>query len=148
MNVYRTLLLLTFSLLTACSSTSLESKTYKSYSVGSVAAANIGSVFLVDQSGTIKKVKRWVGILYSEDGWQISQEYSPDFVRRELIYSGKIKNTIEVSYREFRGGLAAQAFYQSVKYDLDESRDIAFQNFKFHVIEATNSNLKVKILSD
>ena len=70
----------------------------------------------------VEKVKTWVGLLNSPDGWKIEKRYSEDFYRKELIYSGRSGNTIEISYREFRGGLAAQAFYQNIKYDLSESR--------------------------
>ncbi|MDX8425278.1 hypothetical protein GTJ61_23910 [Vibrio parahaemolyticus] len=126
----------------------MKSQDYKSYSVGSTVNANIGSAFLIDQTGTVKTVKKWVGVLYSEDGWSITNEYSRDFIRKELIYSGIADNTIDVTYREYRNQLAAQAFYQSVKYDLDESPIITFQNFTFKVIEANNSKLTIQIMSD
>ncbi|HAS6217723.1 TPA: hypothetical protein I7172_23035 [Vibrio vulnificus] len=110
--------------------------------------ASIGSPFLINQTGTVKTVKKWVGLLYSEDGWSVTDEYSQDFVRKELIYSGVANNTIDVTYREYRNQLAAQAFYQSVRYDLNESKVIAFQNFTFKVIEASNSRITLQILSD
>ncbi|WP_320207218.1 hypothetical protein [Vibrio parahaemolyticus] len=135
-------------ILIGCVSTEIKSQDYKSYSVGSTVNANIGSAFLIDQTGTVKTVKKWVGVLYSEDGWSITNEYSRDFIRKELIYSGIADNTIDVTYREYRNQLAAQAFYQSVKYDLDESPIITFQNFTFKVIEANNSKLTIQIMSD
>jgi hypothetical protein len=129
-------------------STVLERKTFKGYTVGNVLTASIGVPFLVDQDGTVKTVKRWVGFLYSPDGWKIEKIYSEDFVRKELIYAGKSGTTVEISYREFRGGLAAPAFYQNLKYDLSESKSITFQNFQIEIINASNQSITYKVLRD
>ena len=131
-----------------CASTALERKTFKGYAVGAVRTAPVGVAFLVDQNGSVETVKRWVGILNSPDGWKIDQRYSADFVRKELIYSGKSGATVEISYREFRGGLAAPAFYQNLKYDLSESKIVTFQNFQIEVIDAGNQSITYKILRD
>ena len=69
-------------------------------------------------------------------------------MRRELIYSGVSGNTIEISYREYRGGYAAPAFYQSVKYDLSESRTVRFQNFQIEILSATNQGISWRLLRD
>ncbi len=137
----------TFALL-GCATTSLERKTFKSYSVGSEASATIGEAFLVDQNGSVEKVKTWVGIINSPDGWKVEERYSQDFIRKELLYSGKSGTTIEVSYREFRGGFAAPAFFQNLKYDLTESKIIRFQRFSIEVLQADNQTIKYRILSD
>jgi hypothetical protein len=79
----------------------LERKSFKSYTLGRVATSPIGEAFLVDQDGSIEKVKTWVGILNSPDGWKTEERYSLDFIRKELLYSGRSGSTIEVSYREF-----------------------------------------------
>lgn len=135
-------------ILTGCASTVLERKTLKGYTVGNVLTSPIGVPFLVNQDGTVETVKSWVGLLYSPDGWKIEKRYSADFVRKELIYSGKSGNTIEISYREFRGGLASPAFYQNLKYDLSESILITFQNFQIEVINADNQAITCKIIRD
>lgn len=135
-------------IITGCASTVLERKTFKDYTVGDVRTASIGVPFLVDQDGSVEIVKTWVGLLYSPDGWKIEQRYSEDFIRKELIYSGKSGSTIEISYREFRGGLAAPAFYQNLKYDLSESKLITFQNFQIEIIDAGNQSLTYRILKD
>jgi len=134
--------------LTSCASTILERKSFKSYSLGTVATATIGDAFLVDQDGSIEKVKTWVGLINSPDGWKTEERYSRDFVRKELLYSGRSGNTIEISYREFRGGFAAPAFFQNVKYDLSESGIIKFQRFVIDVIKADNQSITYKIVSD
>lgn len=82
------------------------------------------------------------------DGWRVSKVYSQDRIRKELIYSGRSRNTIEVSYREFRGGLAAPAFFQNLKYDLDQSNILRFQQFTIEVVSATNESIAYKVIGD
>lgn len=142
------ILIIAVATLGGCATTTLERKAFSSYSVGREASATIGEAFLVDQKGSVEKVKTWVGIFNSPDGWKIEDRYSQDFVRKELLYSGKSGNTIEVSYREFRGGFAAPAFFQNLKYDLTESKIIRFQRFSIEVIQADNQTIRYKILGD
>lgn len=139
------ILLLTVS---GCATSTLQSKTFKSYTVGQTKTATIGDAFLGDQNGTVSTVREWVGVLNSPDGWRVSQKASEDFVRKELLYSGKSANTIKVSYREFRGGYAAPAFSQNLEYDLNESRTVNFQRFTLEVISATNQAITYKVLKD
>jgi hypothetical protein len=133
-------------LMYGCATQTLESHSYKGYTVGKKATTTVGDPLLVDQDGTTKKIKRWVGIMNSPDGWAIETRNSEDFVRKELIYSGKSGSTIELSYREYRGGLAAPAFFQNIKYDLSESSIISFQKYRIEVLSATNQNITCTIL--
>ncbi|RDK04825.1 hypothetical protein DLM46_00970 [Paraburkholderia lacunae] len=110
--------------------------------------ATIGQSFLINQNGSISTVRHWVGLLNSPDGWQESKVYSRDFIRQELVYGGRSGNTIDVAYREFRGGYATPAFYQSLKYDLSASTRIRFQKFTIDVVRADNENIVYKIASD
>jgi hypothetical protein len=113
-----------------------------------VKTAPVGEAFLIDQDGTLEERKVWVGLLYSPDGWQRTQQYSRDFLRRELLYVGSTGNTLEISYREFRAGYAAPAFFQSLKYDLNVSHVIRFQNFTIEVLQSDNQKIAYKILGD
>ena len=113
-----------------------------------VLGTSVGTAFLVDQDGTVETRKTWVGLLYAEDGYKVETIYSRDFLRRELIYSGRSGSTVEVAYREFRGGYAAPAFSQNLKYDLRESAVISFQEFRIKVIEATNNSITYQVVSD
>lgn len=140
--------IITITLFSGCASTTLEKREFKSYSVGKTETATIGEPFLVDQDGSVKKVKKWVGILNSPDGWKVEEHYTEDFVRKELIYSGKSGSTIDISYREYRGGLAAPAFFQNLKYDLSESNTLKFQNFVIEIYKADNQEITYRILSD
>jgi hypothetical protein len=89
-----------------------------------------------------------VGILNSPDGWEVSNAHDSSFLKKELIYSGIHGTSVEIGYREYRGGLAAQAFYQSAKYDLSSSREISFQNFRFRIDSADNNGMTGVLLSD
>ena len=62
--------------------------------------------------------------------------------KQELIYNGKSKDTIRLSYREYIKDMARPAFYQDLTYDLAESREIAFRDLRIEVLEATNSAIK------
>lgn len=134
--------------LSACASTTLDRQEFKSYALGAERSANIGDAFLVDQSGYVETVKTWVGLLYSPDGWARKKVYSEDFLRKELVYSGRSGPSVEVSYREFRGGMAAPAFFQTLKYDLEKSKVIRFQRYQIEVIDAGNESIRYKVLGD
>ncbi len=134
--------------LVGCATQTLEHRDIKSYTVGEMLTTPPGGTLLTVQTGSIERVKRWVGILNSADGWQEDTRVSADYVRKELIYGGVSGTTIEISYREYRGGFAAPAFFQSLKYDLKDSKIITFQNFRFDVLGATNSGMTARLLSD
>lgn len=134
--------------LIGCATTTLNRHSYVSYTVGKTSTAIIGEAFLVDQSGTVETVKKWVGILNSPTGWATETRDSKGYVRKELIYAGRSGTTLEISYREFREGYAAAPFFQNLKYDLVESNIIRFQRFTIEVNHADNKSITFKILSD
>ncbi|MGH2524884.1 MAG: hypothetical protein ACRDH2_20445, partial [Anaerolineales bacterium] len=134
--------------LAGCASTKIASTPMRSYTIGQTLRAPVGGVLLSAQTGQIETIRRWVGILNSPDGWAVTAQPSLDYVKKELIYSGAVGPTIELGYREYRGGLAAPAFYQSVKYDLSQSRVVTFQNFQIEVNSADNSEMTGRLLRD
>jgi hypothetical protein len=134
--------------LSGCAPQVLQSTPLQSYRVGQALKASPGGTLLTAQAGNVQTVRRWVGVMNSPDGWKTSSEVSADYVRKELIYSGVSGSTIEITYREFRGNLAAPAFFQSAKYDLAASREITFQQFRIRVDSADNNGLTGVLLSD
>lgn len=134
--------------LSGCASTQLSSVPLRSYTVGQTLRAPVGGILLTAQTGQINTVRQWVGILNSPDGWAVSERPTLDYVKKELLYSGAVGSTIELGYREFRGGYAAPAFYQSVKYDLAQSKLVTFQNFQIDVTSATNSEMVGRLVRD
>jgi hypothetical protein len=144
----RFLILAVAVLLAGCAPQTLQSVPTQSYVVGQRIGAAPGGILMSSQSGSLRTVRRWVGIANSPDGWETATANDSSYVRKELIYSGISGSTIEIGYREFRGGLAAPAFYQAAKYDLSASKVISFQNFRFEVDSADNNGLKGRLLSD
>jgi hypothetical protein len=89
---------------------------------------------------------RWLYIVEFNDAPQnlfgMETAYGKNSYREELIYNGKSKDTIRLSYREYKNDMARPAFYQDLTYDLSESREIAFRDLRIEVLEATNSAIK------
>jgi len=73
---------------------------------------------------------------------------SQDTVQRTLLYSGRSGNKINVGYREFSGSIARPAFSNNVEYDMNESTNIGYKGALLDIIEATNSYIKYKVLSN
>ena len=69
-----------------------------------------------------------------------------DSFQQTLIYSGKVGNKINISYREFSGNIARPAFNNDVEYDLSESSIIGYKGAKIEVLEATNQHIKYRVL--
>lgn len=67
--------------------------------------------------------------------------------KQELIYNGKSKDTIKLSYREYKEDWARPAFSQDLTYDLSEGKIIGFRGMRIEVLETTNSNIRFIVLS-
>jgi hypothetical protein len=68
--------------------------------------------------------------------------------QQTLIYSGRIGNRITLGYREFNRDMARPAFNNDVAYDLNESRILGYKGARIEVIEASNTEITYKVLSD
>lgn len=75
----------------------------------------------------------------------VSEVWSTDSFKKELVYGGMSQKTISISYREFSDGTARPAFSQDLKYDLSEGDEIGFRGARFQVIKASNTVLKYKV---
>lgn len=65
-----------------------------------------------------------------------------DTFRQELIYNGRSKKVIKISYREFKNNFARPDFQQDLSYDLSDSKEIGFRGAIIEVEEATNTYIK------
>lgn len=63
-------------------------------------------------------------------------------IKQELIYNGKSRDTIRMSYLEYVDDMARPSFFQELTYDLSESRLIAFRDIRMEVLEATNIGIR------
>jgi len=70
------------------------------------------------------------------------------YFKFELIYTGRTDNKINIVYREYKDDLARSSFYQNLSYDLNESDLIRFKSLKIKILEANNSDITFKVISD
>lgn len=72
---------------------------------------------------------------------------SPSFTQT-LIYTGKVGEKVRFAYREFSNNRARPAFSTEVEYDLADSNIVGYKNAKIEVIEASNTSITYKVLSN
>jgi len=76
------------------------------------------------------------------------QASTADAFQQTLIYSGRIGNKINLSYREFSGNLARPAFNNDVEYDMNQSMIVGYKGARIEILEATNEYIKYKVLTN
>jgi hypothetical protein len=68
--------------------------------------------------------------------------------QKTLIFTGKDKDILRFTYREFADDYARPAFSVDVVYDLSESKIIQYQKLKMEVLNATSSQITYKLISN
>jgi hypothetical protein len=86
-------------------------------------------------------------VLAKENVFKTTKIYVNGSKKSELIYNGKSKNNIKLSFREYKDSLESAFNSQDLQYDLEESKDINFQGINIQVVDATNSEIKFKVLN-
>lgn len=66
--------------------------------------------------------------------------------QQTLLYSGRIGNKINISYREFSNDMARPAFNNDVEYDLSVSNVIGYKGASIEVLNADNSSITYRVL--
>jgi hypothetical protein len=66
--------------------------------------------------------------------------------QQTLIYSGRVGDKINISYREFSNNAARPAFNNEVEYDLSASNTIGYKGAVIEVISADNSSIRYKLI--
>ncbi|MGE4500347.1 MAG: hypothetical protein AB7C96_08405 [Hydrogenovibrio sp.] len=66
--------------------------------------------------------------------------------QQTLIYSGRVGDKINISYREFSNNTARPAFNNDVEYDLSFSSTIGYKGALIEVIKADNSSITYKLI--
>lgn len=69
-----------------------------------------------------------------------------DGFQQTLLYSGRIGNKINISYREFSNNVARPAFNNDVEYDLSESMTIGYKGAEIEILEATNRFIRYRVV--
>ena len=131
-----------------CSTMNTSKQYFKSYSINAEQQSNIGSSMLTFENITFIEGKRWVGLLFSKDGWEHFKYATDDSFKEELIYTGCSENTVHISYREYKKEFARPAFFQELQYDLKKSDIIVFRNYKMKVLDANNEYIKFIVLTE
>jgi len=144
MNLLKISILIVIASTTACGArhrvVPVDSKSYK---LDAVIETTVGNPMVTTEDQEVKR-GQWIGVLRSPSGYE---EILTKF-KKELIYSGKSGDTVNISYREYGDDYARPAFAQELKYDLKSSKEIRFQNYRFSVLSADNSSIKFKVLGD
>jgi len=65
---------------------------------------------------------------------------------QELIYNGRVGDTIKFIYRRFSNDVMRPDFTQEVQYDLGKSNVIVFKEMRLEVIDASNAEITYKLL--
>ena len=68
--------------------------------------------------------------------------------KQELIYNGKSGNVLKFLYRELSGDTLRYPFSQDVQYDLTDGKIIGFKGARLEAIEASNTKLKYKLITN
>lgn len=76
---------------------------------------------------------------------KVVDKRQPNF-RQELIYGGRVGNSIKLTYREFSGDLIRPGFTQEAQYDISNDTTIGFKGVRIQIVEATNTRLRYKVL--
>ncbi|WGY45060.1 hypothetical protein [Vibrio sp. ABG19] len=71
-----------------------------------------------------------------------------DSFQQTLIYSGKVGNKVNISYREFSNNSARPAFNNEAEYDLSESNVIGYKGALLEVIQANNTSITYKLIKN
>ena len=67
---------------------------------------------------------------------------------QEFIYNGRVGDALKFIYREFSGDYLKPAFTQEVQYGLSLSNEIGFKELRLEVINATNTEITYKLISN
>ncbi|WP_420598620.1 hypothetical protein [Neptuniibacter sp.] len=73
---------------------------------------------------------------------------SDDSHQQTLLYSGRVGNKINISYREFSNNMARPAFNNEVEYDLNDSNIIGYKGARIEVLKADNSSITYRVINN
>lgn len=68
--------------------------------------------------------------------------------QQTLIYSGRVGDKINVSYREFSNSMARPAFNNDVEYDLSSSKIIGYKGAQLEILSADNTGVTYRVISN
>jgi hypothetical protein len=100
---------------------------HKNYDVDKEMIATVGSPMIVIEEGT-RAGNSKIGI------------------QKELIYGGKLENTLNITYREYHvgdtGTIIKPGFTLPLYYDIKEDNEIIFRDLQFNILSADNKRIR------
>lgn len=135
-------------LLGACTSQQYDVVENQNYAIGREKKVAVGDVMVMKERIVWVDQKKWVGILVSADGWEHTRQATDESFREELIYTGRTGNTVTITYREYKKEFARPAFYQNLTYDVSQSHEVVFRNYRLELLGADNTGIKFIVVSD
>jgi len=101
-----------------------------------------GNPMVVQESGTIEKKRRWVGLLRSPNGWETMEtNYGDDFTREELIYEGHPGSAIKISHRIFHAGSVIPAKNETLTFDISTSDTVCIEKTCLKILDADDAHI-------
>ena len=87
------------------------------------------------------------GVTFPDHIFKSKRYYTRGSTQIQLIYNGISNNSIKLSYKEYVDTFKNPSQSQDLIFDLKESKDIAIKGINIEVLEATNTQIKYKIIS-
>lgn len=75
-------------------------------------------------------------------------QYADNAFQQTLVYNGGSGDHIKIAYREFKDDMARAPFSNEIEYDLSKSKIIAYKHARIEVIQADNTHIKYRVLSN
>jgi hypothetical protein len=111
--------------LSACSG---SSKFYKDYDIGAEKQVTVGSVMVTASS-------------------QVNTADQTTKITEQLVYGGVAGRIIKINAREYGEDLTKPIAFQELQYDLSESEVITYRDLTIQVLEASNKQIRFKVLT-
>lgn len=132
----------------------LENRKNTSISIGEEKKVVVGAAMIQKTFSTISCIKTLYEptglnlILFKREPVTINNIPYDETVEKELLYAGKEKDVLHITYREYTfTGMARTPFFQNLYYDLSGSNVIVFQDWKISVSEANNQYIVFSVIN-
>lgn len=133
----------------------LEYRKNTSFVIGQEKTAVVGAEMVQKTFSTIQCIKTRYEptglnlMLFKREPVIVDNIPYDETVEKELLYSGRERNTLHITYREYTvRGMARTPFFQNLYYDLSVSDKIVFQDWLIQVIDANNQKIVFKVINE
>lgn len=107
-----------------------------------------GGMYIDHKEKELCGVSVFGGTVCADADYEVTKHTRNDMLsfQQTLLYSGKIGNKINISYREFSNNKARPAFSNDVEYDLSDNNVIGYKGALLEILNANNLSIKYKVL--